>query len=137
MVYLTGPAKDVVSQNSQRGQLQNFQMFLKNCVKIILQNVTKIIAKLRLHFEAKNVPRTCERHPVLCFIFLQNSKQGRLQNFRMYQKYPIEIVSKKLRNTLSNTNFNQIYNYNYGMQGLRFIVKSTFSSKEYKNRHSV
>ncbi len=39
-----------------------------------------------------------------------------LQNFRMYWKYCVKIVSKNLQNTCSYSNFNWIYDY--GMQGL-------------------
>jgi len=49
----------VVLWNSKHGQLQKFCIYQKYCIKIVMQkffkNVMKIITKLRLHFEAKNV----------------------------------------------------------------------------------
>ncbi len=62
------------------------------------------------------MPQTCKRRPVLCFVVWQNSKYGQLQNFWMYQKYCVKIVSKISQNTRSDLNFNQ--KYDYGMQGL-------------------
>ncbi len=73
---------------------------------------------INVHYKAKNVPRPCESWPVPCFVILQNSKHGQLQYFWMYRKYCILIDSKKLRNTHSDSKFNQKFDYEFGMQGL-------------------
>ncbi len=39
-------------------------------------------------------------------------------NIRNIQNYRVKIVSKFLQNTRSDSNFNQIYDYDYGMQGI-------------------
>jgi len=127
----------VVSQNSKQSQLQNFRMYQKyrknNCktevhfeaknecfeVKKLCFKVKNICFEAKnVCFKVKNVPRTFKRRPVLCFLVLQKSKHSQLQNFWMYQKYCIKIVSKISWNTCSYSNFNRIYNYNYGNQGL-------------------
>jgi hypothetical protein len=61
--------------------------------------------------------RPCKRCPILCFVVLWNTKHGQFQNFWMYQKYRVKIVSKISQNTSFDSNFNLIYNYDYGMQG--------------------
>jgi len=70
------------------------------------------LSKIKL----SKIRRPCERRPVWCFVVSRNSKHGQLQNFWMYPKYSVKIVSNFLQNTRSNSNFNRIYNY--GMQGL-------------------
>ncbi len=67
--------------------------------------------------------KPCKRCPILCILVSQNSKHGQFQNFWMYQKYCVKIVSKMSLNTCSNFNFNQICNCNYGMQGLTVNCK--------------
>ncbi len=84
-------------------------MYQKYCIKNaspkFCENLTKIIPKLRLcfeakivhvevknvHFEVKNISRTCKRRPVFCFVVSQNSKHGQLRNFRTNQKYCVII----------------------------------------------
>jgi len=44
--------------------------------------------------------------------------QIKAKALQMYRKYRAKIVSKFLQNTRSDSNFNQIYDYDYGMQGL-------------------
>jgi len=51
------------------------------------------------------------------FCVSKNSKHGQLQNFWMYQKYCVKIVSKILPNTRSDSIYIE-YTITIGMQGL-------------------
>ncbi len=63
--------------------------------------------------------RSCERWNIPTFVVARNSKLGKSRMFWIYQKYCAKIVSKISRNTRSDLNSDWIYNYDYGMQGLR------------------
>jgi len=71
------------------------------------------------NFSSEKIVRPCERRPILSFVVSRKLKHGQLQNCQMYQKYRVKIVSKFLQNTHSDSNFNRIYDYDYGMPGLR------------------
>jgi len=64
----------------------------------------------------------CERRNILTFVVLRNSKHGILRIFCIYQKYCFKIKFLFLRNTRYNSKFIWIYNYDYGMQGLKISI---------------
>jgi len=63
--------------------------------------------------------RPCARRNIPTLVFLQNSKHRIFRIFRLYQKYRVRIKLLFLQNTRSDSNFNQICNYNYRTQALK------------------
>ncbi len=93
-------------------------MFSYKCAFLsILSSIIKLnlfIRKSKLKYEELGV-RLCKRRTFLCFVVLRNTKHGKFQNFRMYQKYWFQIF---FQNNRFNLNHNQISYYDYRMQGL-------------------
>ncbi len=108
--------------------LKNIVITIEYCFSIVkVYNFTNI-SWLFTCFKV----RPCKRWNIPTFILLQNLKHGIFQIFRIYQKYCVKIVSKMLQNACSDSNFNPIYDYHYGMQGLtlRHMSKVPFNSSE-------
>jgi len=79
------------------------------------QNAKHLIC---LFLKNRIILRVCKRQKILSFVVSQNLKHSQLQNFWMYWKYRVIIKFLFLQNTRSHSNFNRIYDYDYGTQGL-------------------
>jgi len=100
----------VVSQNLKRSNYQNWKL-IQNKTRVPFRTISRkcnnnncetkvtywgqkcmIWGQIFKVFKVK--VWTCERWTVLYFRVSRNTKHGQFQNFRMYQKYGVKIVSK-------------------------------------------
>jgi len=66
--------------------------------------------------------RPCERRNIPTFVFLQNLKHRIFFIFPIFGIYHIKIEFLFSRNSHSDSNFNWIFDYDYGMQGLSILL---------------